>query len=106
MAYPQQNAQVFLELEALIEKLGFGTLDLSFDLHNKRITATTFYGKKRNKYAKNNPKAMQDIAERLTKSITEEKTEQLTFSINIRRGFIEESLWVANMQKQYQEEKK
>lgn len=102
MAYGQQNAQVFLELEALIEKLGYGTLDLSFDLHNRRITASTFYGKKRNKYSKDNVRALKDIAERLTKAITEKKTETITFQVNVRNGNVEESLWMSQLKRNHE----
>lgn len=103
MAYGQQNAQVFLELEALIESLGYGQLDLSFDLHNRRITASTYYGKKRNKYAKNNPQAMQDIADRLTKAITERKTETLSFVVNVRGGNIEQTMWMSQLKKSHEQ---
>ncbi len=104
MAYGEQNATVFVELEALIEKLGYGTLDVSYDLNNRRITATTYYGKKRRKYNKDNPQAMQEIADRLIKAMSEKKTEKVTFSVDVRGGNIEQTVWVSSLKKSHEVE--
>jgi len=102
MAYGQQNAKVFLELEALIESLGYGQLDLSFDLHNRRITASTYYGKKRNKYSKDNQTAMKELAERIIKAVTQKKTEKLTFVVDVRNGFIEQTMWMSQQKRSHE----
>ncbi len=101
MAY-QQNAQVFVELEALVEKLGYGTLDISLDIDRRQIRATTYYGKKRFRYDKNNHQAMQDIADRLIAAISQEKTEQVTFVINVRAGNIEQTIFQSEQKKSHE----
>ncbi len=100
-----QNAQVLIEMEALIEKLGYGTLDVSFDIDRHKIRATTYYGKKRLKYKANNPTAMGDIADRLLKAIGEKKTEQITFVVNVRGGNIEQTVYVSSLKKSHELEK-
>lgn len=104
MSYAQQNAKFLLELEALFEKIGHGQIDLSLDIYNKRITASTYYGKKRLAYNKDNKKAVGDIIERLLKSSNEKKTEALTFVVTVRNGYIQQTVWQSSMKRNHEEE--
>jgi len=49
MRYQLRNFNVFVNLEAIFEKLEFGTVRVDFEIHNKRITSITVYGKQRYK---------------------------------------------------------
>lgn len=104
MALEEQNNQALLELSALIEKVEHGTLDISLDLYRKKIVASTVYGKKRNRYRKgDNNKALEELAGRLQKSISNQDTTTITFNIKLRKGSIEETMWYSDMVRKYEE---
>jgi hypothetical protein len=44
--YKTRNPIVFTFIEGLIEKIVYGELKVSFEIHNKRITSIHVYGKK------------------------------------------------------------
>lgn len=101
MTEPAQDDIAVLELKALIEKVAFGTLDASFELHNKRITSATVYGKRRNKYAKDNYKATSDVIGRIKQSCDRKESTKLTFIVNVRNGFIDEVLLSSEIERKY-----
>lgn len=101
MNFAVQNTEVHNELEALVEKLGYGTLDATFDIHNKKLVTMKLYGKKRLRYAKNNPLALTDLVKRVNKPLEAKDTTKLVFSLEIRNGFIDEVLLVSEMTKRY-----
>ena len=43
--YKIRNPMVFKYIEAIIEKIEYGTLRVDFEIHQKRITNITLYGK-------------------------------------------------------------
>jgi hypothetical protein len=43
--YKIRNPTVFKYIEAIIEKIEYGTLRVDFEIHQKRITNITLYGK-------------------------------------------------------------
>lgn len=102
-SFPAQNEKVITELEALIERLGYGILDTTFEIHNKRVTNLVVFGKKRLKYNKDNLVAMQDLAKRVAKAQDNKETTRLTVTIDIRNGFIEEMLILSRIILKYEQ---
>jgi hypothetical protein len=43
--FKERNPLVFQYVEAIIEKIQFGTLRVDFEIHNKRITSISLYGR-------------------------------------------------------------
>lgn len=92
-----ENAQVLISLEALIEKLNHGTVDVSFDISRGVIKASTFTGRKRLIYKKDNKQAISDIGERLLKGIQQKKSEQIAFVVTLRDGYVSQTIWHTTM---------
>lgn len=44
-SFKNRNIQVYLRQEAVFEKVGYGIVDVTYQLHNKRITHLKIYGK-------------------------------------------------------------
>jgi hypothetical protein len=42
--YPIRNLSVFSQIEAIIEKIEYGHIDVTYELHNKGITKVKVYG--------------------------------------------------------------
>lgn len=102
-SFPAQNEKVINELEALIEKLGYGILDTTFEIHNKRVTNLVVFGKKRLKYNKNNLLAVQDLANRIHKAGEKKETTRLTITVDVRNGFVEEMLILSRIMLKYEQ---
>lgn len=103
MSYSANNEKVITEFEALVEKLEYGSLDTTFDIHNKRITAITVFGKQRKKYKNENLNAFQYLIKRITGSVGRKETTTLTFSVNLRNGLIDEILLLSKMTRKYED---
>lgn len=101
---PAENELVHNELEALIEKVQFGSMDCTLELHNKKITGLTVFGKKCNRYTKDNFRAVKDIAERIKTSCDRKDNTKLYFSVEMKKGDIFEILWTSKIQKKYIDE--
>lgn len=43
--FKNRNINVYLRQEAVFEKVGYGIVDVTYRLHNKRITHLKIYGK-------------------------------------------------------------
>lgn len=102
--YTARNIKVFTELEALIEKLGYGSMDYSLDIHNKRISRLILYGKKRLVYKKaDQDKAYMDIVARIKQAADTGDDIKLTFSVDISKGVVKETLWMSKFSRNYEE---
>jgi hypothetical protein len=100
--YAERNASVFTELEALIEKIAYGSLDLKLDVHNKRITKLTVYGQKRSVYDSKIPnKLVKDIAGRLRSALESHEDTKMTFIIETKDGAPKEALWLSELTRNY-----
>lgn len=90
-----KNQQALLALAALVEKLKYGTLDLSLQIHNSGIVALKVFGKKRLVFKNDNLGAIEKIGERISKAIQERATEKITFSVSVSDGKIREVVWLS-----------
>ena len=106
MKYPERNIKAMLSQEAIIEKLGYGFLDITTEFHNRKITKQTFYGKERKKYGAHpdsQKQATNDIIKRLAKSLAGKETTKLKFQIDVRNGNVEQVVWLSEIDVVYQD---
>ena len=100
----ERNDRVTNEINLLINKLGWGSMDLSVDVHGKRITALTVFGKKRNVYQKENQiKAYEDIIRRIKQSSDNKENSKLTFVVDMKAGIIDDVTWHSQIRRNYEE---
>lgn len=103
MDYTKRNPDVFMELEAIIESTGYGGLDVTLDLHDKKITHLTVYGKKRQVYKKTDDmEALSDILKRIKVAIDKEQNTRLVFTLEVKNGKIEETKLVSSITRNYE----
>lgn len=102
--FANRNMKVFTEVEAMLEKVEFGSMDYSLEIHNKRITHLTMYGKKRNVYRKTQQdQAYRDIVARVKQAIDGGEETKLTFVVEIDKGNINEIIWLSKFRRNYEE---
>jgi|688.fasta_scaffold02962_33 hypothetical protein len=95
--YTRQNKRAIDAQEAIIEKLGYGVLNVEVEFHNKRVVKQTFYGKERKKYNKENYEdALKDMLKRVKQSMDRKESTEIVFQVNIRQGRPEQVLWLSN----------
>lgn len=100
--YVERNEKVLTELEAMVEKVAYGSLDLTIDVHNKRITKLTIYGQKRSVYNDSSSnKLLADIATRLKVATQTRDDCKLTFTIETKNGTPKEALWASELTRNY-----
>ena len=96
------KVEIQKELDTMIDAVQYGSLDFTLDVHNKRIIGITTYGKKKNRYLKNNLQAVKDIASRLKYVSDNKATTKLKFSVDILNGEIKEVIWNSSMRKKFE----
>lgn len=102
--HAQRNIKVFTEMEAVIEKLGYGSIDFTTDIHGKRITHLSLFGKKRSIYNKSNQEdAYKDIIGRVRQACESKDDMEITFVVKVNKGNIKEALWMTKMTRNYEE---
>lgn len=99
--YINRNPEVLNELEALIEKIGFGELTPKIEIHNRRITSVTFWGKKMSRYKKENIKAFRDILDRIKRSCDSKETTDIHFQVRVKNGDIQFTFFSNELKKKY-----
>jgi hypothetical protein len=100
--YVARNERVFTELEAVIERLAYGKLDISMDINNRRITKLTIFGQKRDVYNKGGEdELVREIGKRLKSSLDSKEDTTLSFTIKTRNGSPEEALWLSELTRNY-----
>ncbi|MGE5445185.1 MAG: hypothetical protein ACM3SR_11395 [Ignavibacteriales bacterium] len=99
-----RNDKVFNEVKALIDRLAYGSLDVTFDIHGKRTTELTVYGKKRNVYSRENQiQAYEDIIKRIKQAGDNKENSKLTFVVEIKKGQIQDVTWLSQLRRNYEE---
>lgn len=102
--FTERNPKVIMELGALIEGLGYGSMDFSLDVHGKRITHLTLYGKRRNVYKiKDQDQAYKDVITRIKQAVDTKQSQKLTFVVDIDKGKVNEILWLSKYKRNYEE---
>jgi len=103
MDYLERNPQVLREIEAIVENVGYGGIDITLDLHGKKITHLTVYGKKRQVYKKqDNMLALEDMLKRIRSAMDGKQTTRLTFTIDMKNGKIEETKLISSVTRNYE----
>lgn len=95
------NLTVFTEIEALLQKIQFGSVDLSLTLHKGRIQSVTTRGRQSVR-SNDNTSASLAIIERLKKATEDKKGNSLVqFEAIVRDGEIREVVWNSDFTKRY-----
>lgn len=100
--FADQNKRAMLNLEALVERFGYGELNTKVEFHNKRIVKQTFYGQERKKYNKDSfREALSDIVKRIKADMDAKRTTKVLFQVEIRNGVPEQILWFSDFEVVY-----
>jgi hypothetical protein len=87
--FVERNQQVANELFALVEKIGFGKLDFSLEVHSKRVASWDVSGRRRWTFDKKDKEAPYKLMlRRLKKGEDEKRTETVVFVITREKGDI------------------
>ncbi|RKZ02783.1 hypothetical protein DRQ25_18345 [Candidatus Fermentibacteria bacterium] len=101
--HEERNLMVFTEIEAIIEKLSHGKVDIAFDIHNQRITGINLQGQKRTLYKPNDrTQPFLDIGKRIKDAAKTGQNTDLVFIVGIRKGKIGEVNWHSNLFRDYE----
>jgi hypothetical protein len=83
------NSGIIKDIEYLMDSVGYGRLEVSIDLHNKKGVRLVVSGKKRTKY-KDNKEAINDILVKIGELVAEKKDTKLLLQLNFKSGNIDE----------------
>ena len=101
------NLHQMNDMDGLIKKIKYGTLDASFDLHNGQVVAVRFYGQRSLLYNRsekdqnNSEQAVKDIITRIAQSLQHQDVSQITFQVKTHGGKIKNVIWFSEVKKRY-----
>ena len=99
--YRIRNQKVFNDIEAILEKIVNGEVEVRVILHNKRIVRIVVQGSKVSRYSKStngsieaqNTQACQDVVKRIGTSIDRKETSTLQFHVELKSGVVHQNTW-------------
>lgn len=102
--YIERNITVASEVFALIEKVQYGRVTMTFDVHNARVTNWIAEGNRRFVYRKDEQKnAVIQILKRLKEGQEKKRTENIVFVVKQKDGRINEIEQVSEIHRNYEE---
>ena len=99
-----KNLEALLAQERLINEVGWGKLETTFEIHNTEVKSIGIVGKQRNLYNRSkkdqntNGTAVTDIIKRIDELLKGDKT-NLTFNIEANKGRIKSVTWITKTSK-------
>lgn len=104
MEYGDRNLKILTDIEALTEAVNHGKLDVSLDIHGKRIVRVSVYGQKRIKYDVTDDAQKQsllDVLNKIKTSLTAKEDTQVTFVVKISKNKVKDIFWHSTFEKVY-----
>lgn len=95
------NQSVFTEIMAIGEKLSYGELDVKLTWHNGMITKAEFIGLKKQIYSGDNERAMRDIADAISKKLTNKTSTDVSYRVKTHKGSVTSIVWESIIVREY-----
>ena len=95
------NTQFFDELDVILSSVEFGKITPELEIHQKKVMSAKFQGWRRQKFNKDNEKAVEAVGNRIAEAIGRKDPTKLMFVVDIKNGAIEQVLWQSSIYRRY-----
>ena len=95
------NEQFLKELEVIINSVEFGKITPELEIHQKKVVSAKFQGWRRQKFNRDNEKAVEAVGSRIAEAIGRKDPSKIVFVVEVKNGVIEQILWQSSIYRRY-----